>query len=156
MPDVLEAYDDNGSFVLVTKRLRGVEMSELPPNDQAIVMIEVEEHIKKMQSLYSTRVGGPTGIVCPPQRATQYFPKDAVWSPSVSTDDNLVFCNCGLSQSNIIVDPENLKIEGIIDWEYGGCWPEYLETPFYRDPRASGAQFRRDSGNARFREFLCK
>ncbi|MCJ1387004.1 hypothetical protein MMC17_010133 [Xylographa soralifera] len=154
VPDVLEAYDDNGAFVLVTRRLRGVEMGELSPEQQAIVMVQVEEHIKVLQSLRSTRVGGPTGIICPPIRGTQYFPRDTTWSPWVSTKDDLIFCHCDLSQSNIIVDPENLKIEGIIDWEYGGFWPEYFETPFYCDPRPSGAQFRRDSENKLVREFI--
>lgn len=71
VPDVLEAYDDNGAFVLVTRRLWGVKMGELSPENQAIVMIEVDEHIKTLQTLHSTRIGGPTGIICPPQRATQ-------------------------------------------------------------------------------------
>ena len=156
VPDVLEAYDDNGAFVLVTRRLRGVEMDKLSPEHQAIVIIEVEEHVRKLQTLRSTRIGGPTGFICPPQRATQYFPGGKNWSPWVSKEDDLLFCHCDLSQSNIIVDPENLKIEGIIDWEYGGFWPGYFETPFYHDPRPSGAQFRCDSENTRFREFFCK
>lgn len=156
VPDVLEAYDDDGAFVLVTRRLRGVEMDKLSPEHQAIVIMEVEEHIRKLQSLHSARIGGPTGFICPPQRATQYFPGDKTWSPRVGKEDELIFCHCDLSQSNIIVDPENLKIEGIIDWEHGGFWPEYFETPYYHDPRPSGAQFRRDSENIRFREFLCK
>ena len=94
------------------------------------MIIEVKEHIRKLQTLRSTRIGGPTGFICPPQRATQYFPEDKNWSSWVSKEDDLIFCHCDLSQSNIIVDPENLKIEGIIDWERGGFWPGYFETSF--------------------------
>ena len=40
---------------------------------------------------------------------------------------------------NIIVDPKTLTIEGIIDWEHGGYWPAFFDSPFFRDPRAFGA-----------------
>ncbi len=59
-----------------------------------------------------------------------------------------------LSQSHIIVNPETLKIEGIIDWEYAGYWPAFFESPYFRDPRPSGAQFRDDSENRQFVAFL--
>ena len=154
VPDVLEAYEDNGAFILVTRRLQGVEMNDLSPEHQAVVMKEVEEQIQALQTLRSSNVGGPTGIICPPQRVTQYFPKDKKWSIRLPTKGDLVFCHCDLSQSNIIVNPESLKIEGIIDWEYGGFWPKLFESPFFRDPRPSGAQFRCDSDNTPFRQFL--
>lgn len=35
VPDTLEAYDEAGSFVPITKRLSGVQMDELPLQDQA-------------------------------------------------------------------------------------------------------------------------
>ncbi|PNY19960.1 Uncharacterized protein TCAP_07434 [Tolypocladium capitatum] len=140
VPEVLEAYDDDGSFVLITKRLSGVCMSELPSDGQAIVMKEVERHLETLRTLRSIRIGGLSGILCPPIRATQYFPKGTVWSAADVSGIELVFCHCDLSQSNIIVDPATLKIEGIIDWEYGGYWPDFFETQYFRDPRPSGAQ----------------
>lgn len=51
-----------------------------------------------------------------------------------------VFCHNDLSQSNVIVDPESLKIAAIIDWEFGGFYPEYFEVPYYRSPKPSGHQ----------------
>lgn len=156
MPDVFKAYNNNGAFVLVIKRLRGFKINKLFPENQAIVIIKVKKHIKTLQTLHLTRIGGLTGIICPFQKATQYFSENKKWSPRVSTKNNLVFCHCNLSQFNIIVDPENLKIESIINWEHEGFWPKYFENLFYHDPRPSGAQFRCDSKNARFREFLCK
>lgn len=47
-----------------------------------------------------------------------------------------------------------LKVEGIVDWEYAGFWPEYFETPYFRDPRPSGAQFGDEVENERLVEFL--
>jgi aminoglycoside phosphotransferase len=154
VPDVLDAYDDDGAFVLVTQRLPGVRMDKLCPEDQAVVMKEVESHIQALQNLRSTRTGGPSGLVCPPQRGTQYFPKGTPWSVRSSPGFDFVFCHCDLSQSNIMVDPETLKIEGIIDWEYAGYWPAFFESPFFRNPRPSGAQFRDEAGNCQFIDFL--
>ncbi|KAI5862978.1 kinase-like domain-containing protein [Durotheca rogersii] len=154
VPDVLEAYEEDGSFVLVTRLLSGVQMSKLPSEDQAVVMKEVDSYLQILRKLQSNHIGGPSGIVCPPQRATQYFPKDTVWSISTTPETDLVFCHCDLSQSNIIVDPITLKIEGIIDWEYGGYWPAFFETPYFRDPRPSGAQFRTRSENNQLVDFL--
>ncbi|KAK3337752.1 kinase-like domain-containing protein [Cercophora scortea] len=156
VPDVLEAYNDDGSFVLVTRRLMGVSMNKLPPDDQAIVAKEVETHLRALHALRSNRTGGPSGIVCPPNRATQYFPRDATWSAKSTADnsDSFVFCHCDLSQSNIIVDPKTLRIEGIIDWEYAGFWPEFFESPYFRDSRPSGAQFRDEAQNVHLVGFL--
>ena len=154
VPDVLHAYDDEGAFVLVTQRLSGVRMDKLRAEDQAVVMKEVESHIQTLRNLRSTRTGGPSGLVCPPPRGTQYFSKDTQWSPRTSSTPDFVFCHCDLSQSNIIVDPEPLKIEGIIDWEHGGYWPAFFESPFFRDPRPSGAQFRNEADNSQFIDFL--
>ena len=134
VPDVLQACEDNGAFVLVTQRLPGVEMRELSPEHQAIVMEEVQGYVEVLQKLGSGRLGGPTGLICPPQRGMRYFPVDQKWAaPSLSAESDLVFCHCDLPQSNIIVDPESLKVEGVIDWEYGRFWPKIFETPYFRD-----------------------
>jgi len=154
VPNILEAYDDNGSFVLVTERLTGVKMNELSPPEQEIVIEEVERHVQTLRNLQSDVTGGPSGLVCPPIRAAQYFPSETIWSKKVSPDRSFVMCHCDLSQSNIIVNPRTLKIEGIIDWEYGGFWPDFFESPFFRDPRPSGAQFRDVSENAILVDFL--
>ncbi len=67
-----------------------------------------------------------------------------------------MFCHCDLSQSNIIVNPKTLKIEGIIDWEYAGFWPDFFETPYYRVSKPSGAQFKDEAENAPLVDFLRK
>jgi aminoglycoside phosphotransferase (APT) family kinase protein len=50
---------------------------------------------------------------------------------------DLVPCHKDLSANNVIVDPEMLKIKGIIDWEYAGFYPPEFEVPFYRRPGPS-------------------
>ncbi|TLS20677.1 uncharacterized protein PpBr36_11011 [Pyricularia pennisetigena] len=154
VPEVLEAYDDRGAFVLVTKLLPGVQMCKLSAEQQIKVMEEVEAQIKVLQSIKSSRTGGPTGIVCPPPRATRWFPKGTVWSSTTPKEPDLVFCHCDLSQTNILVDPETLSITGIIDWEFSGFWPDYFEAPYFRDPRPSGAQFVEPADNVEVVDFL--
>ena len=156
VPEVLEAFDDEGAFVVVTKLLPGVQMCKLSAVDQAVVMKEVETHLNTLRSLRSDRTGGPSGMVCPPPRASQWFPKNTTWLSTTPAETELVFCHCDLSQSNILVDPDTLKIEGILDWEFAGYWPSSFEAPFFQDPRPSGAQFTSRSDNAQVVDFLQK
>lgn len=150
VPAVLEAYSDDGSFVLVTERLFGVTMCKLSPDEQALVMEEVETHLVALRGLRSDTctIGGPSGVVCPPRRGAQYFPGEVSWEARKGEEGEFGFCHGDLSQTNVIVDPETLKVEGIVDWEYGGFWPEYSET-HVRDPRPSGAQFREEGGECK-------
>lgn len=53
--------------------------------------------------------------------------------------NDLVFCHNDLQASNVIVDPETLKIRAIIDWEYAGFYLPEFESPFYRRPGPSVA-----------------
>lgn len=53
------------------------------------------------------------------------------WPRKVSKDSEYVFCHDDLSQHNIIVDPQTLKIRAIIDREYVGFFPEHFEWVFY-------------------------
>ena len=156
VPDVLEAFDDGGAFVVVTKLLPGVQMCKLSAADQAVVMKEVETHLETLRSLRSDRTGGPSGIVCPPPKATRWFPKGTIWLSTMPAETELVFCHCDLSQSNILVDPDTLKIQGIVDWEFAGYWPPFFEAPYFRDPRPSGSQLRGRADNAHLVDFLTR
>lgn len=50
-----------------------------------------------------------------------------------------MFCHNDLSAHNVIVDPETLKVNAIIDWEYAGFFPEHFEGMFFRRPGPSAA-----------------
>lgn len=49
-----------------------------------------------------------------------------------SKSQEYVFCHNGLFQYNVIVDPETLKVRAIIEWEYAGFFPGYIEGHFYK------------------------
>lgn len=55
-----------------------------------------------------------------------------MWSLRPPESDEYVFCHNDLTHSKVIVDPESLKINAIIDWEYAGFYPEYFEGRFYQ------------------------
>jgi thiamine kinase-like enzyme len=77
-----------------------------------------------MQTLRSEAIGGVSGLVCPPYRVTLKTPND-VWYLKRSTSKEFVFCHNDLSQHNVIVDPETLQNNAIIDWEYAGFYPDF-------------------------------
>ena len=62
------------------------------------------------------------------------------WTQLLAPKEEFVFCHGDLSQNNILVDPTTLKIVAIIDWEFGGYYPQEHELPFYERPERSGDQ----------------
>lgn len=75
VPDILEAYSKDRSFVLVTKRLLGVSMNKLPLQDQAVVAKEVEAHLRTLQTLRSNRLGGALWNCLPSKTSNPILPK---------------------------------------------------------------------------------
>lgn len=61
------------------------------------------------------------------------------WEMKALETEDLVFCHNDLSTHNIIVDPETLKINAIIDWEYAGFYPKEFEGMFFKRPGPSVA-----------------
>ena len=62
------------------------------------------------------------------------------WEQQFSPNEDFVFCHGDLSQGNILVDRETLRVTAIIDWEYGGFFPREHELLFYKSPERSGTQ----------------
>lgn len=130
VPKVYCDFRDDEAYYLITEYVQGVSMSELQDEQKKIVMEEIKLHLDVLHNLKSQTLGGPTGIVVPPYRVTLKTEND-VWRLRESKSNEYVFCHNDLSQPNIIVDPDTLKINGIIDWEYAGFWPQFFESPFY-------------------------
>ncbi|KAG2411628.1 hypothetical protein HFD88_009184 [Aspergillus terreus] len=87
-------------------------MSQLSEDQKKIVRDELRQHLATLHNIRSKTIGGPSGIVIPPYRAMKSTVNDR-WP------------------SNVIVDPDTLRIRAILDWEYAGFFPEYFEAPFY-------------------------
>lgn len=54
----------------------------------------------------------------------------------------------------MLVDPETLKITAIIDWEFGGFWPEWFEREFWTRRGNSYALEGEEDDSERCREWL--
>ncbi|KAF5710710.1 kinase-like domain-containing protein [Fusarium mundagurra] len=130
VPTVYCDFEDDDAYYLVTEYVEGVSMSSLKEDQKAVVREELQHHLATLQTLKSNQLGGPSGIVIPPYRVLRRTETDQ-WHLKPSNNDEYVFCHNDLSQQNVIVDSDTLKINAIIDWEYAGFYPAYFEWPFY-------------------------
>ncbi|EZF33165.1 hypothetical protein H109_06543 [Trichophyton interdigitale MR816] len=131
IPQLYCCFEDDDAVYLVMEYVEGVSMDRLTEDQRARVEGELEKHIQDLHALRSSRTGGPTGLVIPPYRAMQKSFNEN-WEPQQSDKDEFVFCHNDLSQHNVIVDPNSLKIRAIIDWEYAGFYPAYFDRLFFR------------------------
>lgn len=76
---------------------------------------ELQSHLQTLHSLKSSKIGGVSGHVILPYRATLHTFREA-WDLKDCESQEYVFCHNDLSQSNVVVDPETLKIATILDW----------------------------------------
>lgn len=129
-------HEDDDAYYLVTEYVEGVSMSSLTEDQKAIVREELQGHLATLQTLKSNRLGGPSGIVIPPHRVLRRTEMDH-WHLKPSDHNEYVFCHNDLSQQNVIVNPDTLKVNAIIDWEYAGFYPARFEWPFYTRLRPS-------------------
>jgi hypothetical protein len=137
LPHLQYACEDDGAFCLATEYVEGVSMSELGEEEKRVVIQELLHYVEILRSLKSDMPGVPgEELLCTPQRLTRNLWKiHSCWrvreSDSDEKKESYVFCHNDLGQHNVIVDPKTLKINAIIDWEFGGFWPEWFERPYW-------------------------
>ncbi|KAL1721843.1 kinase-like domain-containing protein [Schizophyllum commune] len=139
VPNVVCSFDDGGRTYLIEDEVPGISMASLPDDAKAVVMKEVETHIRTLQSVKGATMGGFCGVACLPYRLACVLPRyeKVTFRPDVPYE--LVLCHNDMSQHNIIVDPETLRINAFIDWEFAGFYPKEFEGAFYKRPGASVA-----------------
>jgi len=138
VPEVYGLFEDSGACWLITEYIEGVDLATLPEEQKLVVITELESHLAKLRGLKSSTIGGPTGIIAPPYRVTLVTKQDT-WNLRSPSNEEYGFCHNDLSQNNVIVDPDTLRIKAIIDWEYAGFYPDFFEGKFYRRPGPSDA-----------------
>jgi serine/threonine protein kinase len=156
VPEVLAAYErEDGSFVLETKLIDGVEMNDLSRQQRNEVKPQIRQCVERLHSLHSNRLGGPSGIIWPPHGVATPPDGPTSWSQTTNFESErpFVFCHRDLSQSNIFIDPTTLELTGIIDWECEGYYPEDHELPFFETSTRSGVQVKTISGMAEIKRF---
>ncbi|KAI1499165.1 kinase-like domain-containing protein [Biscogniauxia marginata] len=130
VPTVYCHFEDDEAYYLIVEYIEGESMSDLEETQKAIVREELKRHLATLKTLKSNRIGGPGGIVIPPYRIQARTEQDN-WDLQPSSSDEYVFCHNDLSQQNVVVDPDTLKINAILDWEYAGFFPAHFDFPFY-------------------------
>ncbi|KAI9751157.1 MAG: hypothetical protein M4579_006175 [Chaenotheca gracillima] len=95
----------------------------------------------------------PTGLVVPPHRVTKKSYRDDR-DPRPSDTEEFVFCHNDLNMGNITVDPESLKINAIINWEYAGFYPEYFERRLLERPGQTVASSVDEDDSQKLLEYL--
>ncbi|KAH6635196.1 phosphotransferase enzyme family-domain-containing protein [Chaetomium sp. MPI-SDFR-AT-0129] len=101
-----------------------------------------EIHVEQQGGLHQPQPGSQEGqdeLHLPPlpEESSQTF-DSPTGSPQLPNSTSLattpsskpyVFCHNDLHQNNILVDPSTLKITAILDWEYAGFYPAWVECP---------------------------
>lgn len=124
VPRIYGAFEVNWSFLLTTEYVQGLEEGE-----KRVVTEELLGYLAILHRIKSKTTGSPDpkGPVIPPYRAMAADDTRDTWPRKTSDKEEYVFCHNDLSQANIIVDPETLKIKAIVEWEYAGFWPEWFK-----------------------------
>ncbi|KAB8250041.1 kinase-like domain-containing protein [Aspergillus flavus] len=131
VPKLCAAFEIDDSYLLFMEYIDGISMSQLTDEQKEVVNVELQQHLDVLHGIKSKSIASPSGIVIPPYRVMRQSSKDA-WSRLSSETCDYVFCHNDLSQENVIVDPETLKIKAIIDWEYAEFFAAYFDYPFYK------------------------
>ncbi|THZ50791.1 hypothetical protein D6C86_10616 [Aureobasidium pullulans] len=131
IPKLHACFEDDEAVYLIMEYVKGRGMDELEDEQKLVVQKELESYLQQIHKFRSAVVGGLSGIVVFPYRLQQKTPID-LWNIEPSKTEEYVLCHNDLSQQNVIVYPDSLKIRAIIDWEYAGYWPERFEKPFYK------------------------
>ncbi|MCJ1350015.1 hypothetical protein MMC31_008258 [Peltigera leucophlebia] len=134
VPEVLSFEKIDGSYHLVVERLWATPLSQLEEN-RAEALENTKTFINtvvlpQLAQLRSNKLGNLNGVVIPPDRITNKDPRPW-WPPQTSSTDEFVFCHNDLAQHNILVDPDTLQVDAIIDWEYSGFYPPEFEAPLW-------------------------
>jgi aminoglycoside phosphotransferase (APT) family kinase protein len=129
IPKLHCSFEDDGAVYLIMKYVEGVTMDEISDEQRNIVQQELLAHIQTLHNLHSRSIGGPSGLVVPSHRVAVLSPRDE-WKLKEPEPEELVFCHNDLSQQNVILHAESLKILAILDWEYAGFYPCYFDRPF--------------------------
>lgn len=133
VPKVICEYEDNGAYIIVMSRAKGVPMDTLTTSDKAVVTAKMKLVMNTLHGLRSSRIGGASGLVCPPHPVLNKIPhEECEWFLARADSDIYVFCHMDAHMKNIYVDPVTLEITSLIDFEFSGFYPQRFDLPLYQ------------------------
>lgn len=130
VPKLHCCFEDDDAIYVITEYIEGVGMDTLDDRQRKVVELELQQHLASLSRLRSSTMGGPSGVVAVPYRIIRLTARES-WKLKTSDHDEFVFCHNDLSMNNVIVDPQTLKIQALVDWEYSGYYPARFEARFY-------------------------
>jgi len=63
VPKVLCEYEDDGAYVIVMTRAKGVPLQTLSSAQKAVVIPKIPPYIHTLHKIKSSKIGGASGIV---------------------------------------------------------------------------------------------
>ena len=135
VPKVLAFKHVWGAYQLIMERVRGVSLDCIKGVERADAVNNAERFISKvvtpqLQSLTSYTMGALIGAVILPDRITSRDDR-ANWPIRSECTPKFSFCHNDLAQHNILMNPNTLQVEAIIDWEISGFYNPDFEAPLW-------------------------
>ncbi|MCJ1345187.1 hypothetical protein MMC31_003393 [Peltigera leucophlebia] len=120
VPEVLSFEKIDGSYHLVVERLWATPLSQLEEN-RAEALENIKTFINtvvlpQLAQLRSNKLGNLNGVV---------IPLIALRTRTLDHGGHLK------PRHNILIDPDTLQVDAIIDWEYPGFYPPEFEAPLW-------------------------
>jgi aminoglycoside phosphotransferase len=110
IPSIICEYEDDGAFVIVMTRAKGMRIDELCGDCKEVTRKNVKELAERLHRLKSYRLGGASEQICPPHQVMKRFsPEQCHWTLQEANEPEYVFCHNDLRESNNFIDPETLK-----------------------------------------------
>lgn len=133
VPEIVRYYDDGEIVGIALSPVPGVRMAMLEDHESKVEACrQVDELMAHMHEVTSSEAKGFAGYLCPHPMIAGHRYIEPI--PLTVADSGVLYpmCHGDLNPSNIIVNPDNGKVTGIIDWEYAGFYPEIMDFPYYR------------------------
>ena len=135
VPKVLAFKRVWGAYQLVMERVQGISLDCITGDERADAVISAAKFITtlvipQLQSLKSHTMGALTGTVILPDRIISRDNREH-WAIRSECTPKFTFCHNDLAQHNILMNPDTLQVEAVIDWEVSGFYNPDFEAPLW-------------------------
>lgn len=134
VPNIVFYLDEGSRVYLATEVVQGIDMYDIEdPEDEEKVREQLDVYVKELETHRSSKIRGFGTDVCFPtliDNVEAWFGREAFVEVE---DEPFVLCHGDLHPGNVIVDPETMKINAIIDREYAGFYPSIIDPRRYKN-----------------------
>ena len=131
IPTIYSLFKVDSAYFLIMEYIDSVGISQLLEDQKKLIQPKINQYLNTLREIRSYKIGGPSRVIIPLYRVIDYIENNSQ-PQKLAKNLEYIFCHNDLSQHNIIINLEILKINTIIDQEYAGFFPYYFEAPFYK------------------------